>query len=105
MAGRLVEFFGDLRRTEGSHLAQETGSRLQQGQGQRAGRAFAQAHVELQQRAGREAVEHGGDINGFSGATLRFPAEGYYIAVLVNNDTQQPDTQTLAENIAALILP
>lgn len=54
---------------------------------------------------GREAVEHGGDINGFSGATLRFPAEGYYIAVLVNNDTQQPDTQTLAENIAALILP
>lgn len=54
---------------------------------------------------GREALEHGGDINGFSGDTMRFPAEGYYIAVLVNSDTQQPDTQTLAEKIAALLLP
>lgn len=54
---------------------------------------------------GRDALEHGGDINGFSGDTMRFPAEGYYIAILVNSDTQEPDTQTLAEKIAALLLP
>ncbi|WP_332878619.1 serine hydrolase domain-containing protein [Massilia sp. S19_KUP03_FR1] len=53
---------------------------------------------------GRDAIEHGGDINGFSGDTVRFPAEGYYIAILVNSDTQEPDTQTLAEKIAALLL-
>ena len=53
--------------------------------------------------SGHNAIEHGGDINGFSGDTVRFPAEGYYIAVLVNSDTQEPDTQTMAEKIAALL--
>ncbi|MCV2371055.1 hypothetical protein [Roseateles oligotrophus] len=37
---------------------------------------------------------------------LRFPAEGVYIAVLANSDTQEPDIQTLAaRRIAALVLP
>jgi CubicO group peptidase (beta-lactamase class C family) len=54
---------------------------------------------------GSLAIEHGGDINGFSGETLRFPAEGIYIAMLVNSDTQDPDTQTLAQKVAALLLP
>lgn len=54
---------------------------------------------------GSNAIEHGGDINGFAGQTLRFPAEGIYIAVLTNSDAQKPDAQTLADKIAALLLP
>jgi len=53
---------------------------------------------------GKAAIEHGGDIGGFSADTLRFPQEGIYIAVLGNSDSANPAPDALAEKIAALVL-
>jgi D-alanyl-D-alanine carboxypeptidase len=54
---------------------------------------------------GRAAIEHGGDIGGFSADMMRFPQEGIFIAVLANNDAGDPAPNELAAKIAALVLP
>lgn len=54
---------------------------------------------------GKAAIEHGGDIGGFSADMLRFPQEEIFIAVLANNDTGDPAPNELAAKIAALVLP
>lgn len=53
---------------------------------------------------GKAAIEHGGDIGGFSADTLRFPQEGIFIAVLGNSDSASPAPDALAEKIAAIVL-
>jgi CubicO group peptidase (beta-lactamase class C family) len=53
---------------------------------------------------GMTAIEHGGDIGGFSADVMRFPQEGIFIAVLANSDTTDPAPDRLAEKIAAIIL-
>ncbi len=54
---------------------------------------------------GKAAIEHGGDIGGFSADMMRFPQEGIFIAVLANNDAGDPAPDELAAKIAALVLP
>ena len=52
---------------------------------------------------GKDALEHGGDIGGFSADTLRFPKEQVFIAVLANGDSHEPAPDAIAENIAKII--
>jgi len=54
---------------------------------------------------GKAALEHGGDIGGFSADMMRFPQEEIFIAVLANNDAGDPAPDELAAKIAALVLP
>lgn len=54
---------------------------------------------------GNAAIEHGGDIGGFSADMMRFPQEEIFIAVLANNDAGDPAPDELAAKIAALVLP
>lgn len=54
---------------------------------------------------GKAAIEHGGDIGGFSADMLRFPQEEIFIAVLANNDAGDLAPDDLAAKIAALVLP
>lgn len=54
---------------------------------------------------GKAAIEHGGDIGGFSADMMRFPQEEIFIAVLANNDAGDPPPDELAAKIAALVLP
>lgn len=54
---------------------------------------------------GKAAIEHGGDIGGFSADAIRFPQEGIFIAVLTNSDAGAPAADALAEKIAGLVLP
>lgn len=54
---------------------------------------------------GKAAIEHGGDIGGFSADMMRFPQEEIFIAVLANNDAGDPAPDELAAKIAALVLP
>jgi CubicO group peptidase (beta-lactamase class C family) len=53
---------------------------------------------------GNDALEHGGDIGGFSADTWRFPKEQMFIAVLANSDSHEPAPDTIAEKIAKIIL-
>ncbi len=53
---------------------------------------------------GSNALEHGGDIGGFSADTWRFPKEGLFIAVLANNDAHEPAPDAVAEKIAKILL-
>lgn len=52
---------------------------------------------------GNDALEHGGDIGGFSADTWRFPKEQIFIAVLANSDSHEPAPDTIAEKIAKII--
>jgi CubicO group peptidase (beta-lactamase class C family) len=52
---------------------------------------------------GNDALEHGGDIGGFSADTWRFPKEQIFIAVLANNDSHEPAPDAIAEKIAKII--
>lgn len=52
---------------------------------------------------GDDALEHGGDIGGFSADTWRFPKEQIFIAVLANNDSHEPAPDTICEKIAKII--
>lgn len=52
---------------------------------------------------GSDALEHGGDIGGFSADTWRFPKEQVFIAVLANSDSHEPAPDTIAEKIAKII--
>jgi len=54
---------------------------------------------------GKAAIEHGGDIGGFSADMMRFPQDGIFIAVLANNDAGDPAPDELAAKIAAIVLP
>lgn len=53
---------------------------------------------------GSNALEHGGDIGGFSADTWRFPKEELFVAVLANSDAHDPAPDTIAEKIAKIIL-
>jgi CubicO group peptidase (beta-lactamase class C family) len=53
---------------------------------------------------GKDALEHGGDIGGFSADTWRVPTEQIFIAVLANNDSHEPAPDAIAEKIAKIIL-
>jgi CubicO group peptidase (beta-lactamase class C family) len=59
----------------------------------------------LKRVAGQNAIEHGGDIDGFSADAIGIPAAGLYVAILTNCDVQDPDVQTLAEQIVSALLP
>ncbi|MFZ6876218.1 serine hydrolase domain-containing protein [Undibacterium sp. Di27W] len=48
---------------------------------------------------GKDAIEHGGDIPGFSAAALHLPDEGLYVAVLANSDALTIAPGILAETI------
>jgi CubicO group peptidase (beta-lactamase class C family) len=58
----------------------------------------------IRRLAGSNALQHGGDIGGFSADTWRFPKEAIYIAVLSNNDSHEPAPDAIAERIAKIIL-
>jgi CubicO group peptidase (beta-lactamase class C family) len=58
----------------------------------------------LKKVAGQPAIEHGGDISGFSADALQVPAAKLYVAILTNCDVQDPDTETLAEKLASALL-
>ena len=51
---------------------------------------------------GREAVEHGGGINGFSTHAISLPAERIYVAVLTNSDAPKVPPGFLARRLAAI---
>jgi CubicO group peptidase (beta-lactamase class C family) len=53
---------------------------------------------------GSHALEHGGDIGGFSADTWRFPKEELFVAVLTNNDSHEPAADSIAEKIAKILL-
>jgi CubicO group peptidase (beta-lactamase class C family) len=53
---------------------------------------------------GNDALEHGGDIGGFSADTWRFPKEQIFIAVLANSDSHEPAPDAIAEKIAKFVL-
>lgn len=53
---------------------------------------------------GSTALEHGGDIGGFSADTWSFPKEEIFLAVLANNDSHEPAPDAIAEKIAKMIL-
>jgi CubicO group peptidase (beta-lactamase class C family) len=42
----------------------------------------------VRQNVRQNAIEHGGDINGFSADAVRIPAAGLYVAILTNCDDQ-----------------
>jgi CubicO group peptidase (beta-lactamase class C family) len=50
------------------------------------------------------ALEHGGDIGGFSADTLRIPQEQIFIAVLANSDSHEPASDAITKKIAKIIL-
>ncbi|WP_439606050.1 serine hydrolase domain-containing protein [Hydrogenophaga sp.] len=56
----------------------------------------------IRKRRGQIAIEHGGDIGGFSADTLYLPADNIYITVLANNDSLDTPPDELVEKIAAL---
>jgi CubicO group peptidase (beta-lactamase class C family) len=58
----------------------------------------------LKKVAGQDAIEHGGDINGFSADAIQVPAAKLYVAILTNCDMQDPDIQTLAEKVVTAVL-
>jgi CubicO group peptidase (beta-lactamase class C family) len=51
-----------------------------------------------------QALQHSGDIGGFSADTWRFPERELFIAVLANNDSHQPGPDFIAEKIARIVL-
>ncbi len=51
-----------------------------------------------------DVLEHSGGIPGFATHVLRAPAQGVFIAILTNNDTQKPSPAALAQNIAGIVL-
>lgn len=53
---------------------------------------------------GSEALQHGGDIGGFSADTWRFPREHIFIAVLSNSDSHEPAPNVIAEKLAKIVL-
>lgn len=53
---------------------------------------------------GSNALQHGGDIGGFSADTWRFPGEHIFIAVLSNSDSHEPAPDAIAEKIAKIVL-
>lgn len=53
---------------------------------------------------GINALEHGGDIGGFSADTWRFPNEEIFIAVLANSDSHEPAPDVIAEKVARIVL-
>lgn len=53
---------------------------------------------------GSNALQHGGDIGGFSADTWRFPREDIFIAVLSNSDSHEPAPDAIAEKIAKIVL-
>jgi CubicO group peptidase (beta-lactamase class C family) len=58
----------------------------------------------MRKLSGSFALEHGGDIGGFSADTWRFTKEGLFVAVLTNNDSHDPAADSVAEKIAKIIL-
>jgi hypothetical protein len=54
--------------------------------------------------AGRPTIEHGGFINGFQANLLRLPDDGLTIAVLVNNDADEPNPGVIARRLARFLL-
>ncbi|MEI7763962.1 MAG: serine hydrolase, partial [Comamonadaceae bacterium] len=58
----------------------------------------------MRKLSGSLAQQHGGDIGGFSADTWRFPKEDLFIAVLTNNDSHDPAADSVAEQIAKIIL-
>lgn len=52
---------------------------------------------------GKDAIEHGGDIPGFSAGTLRLPGDGLYVAVLGNSDSLIVAPGVLVETIADIV--
>ena len=53
---------------------------------------------------GRQAVEHGGGINGFSTYGLSLPAERVYVAVLCNTESPKLPPVYLARRLAAIAI-
>ncbi|MEI8155412.1 MAG: serine hydrolase domain-containing protein [Burkholderiales bacterium] len=58
----------------------------------------------IRRLGGSHALEHGGDIGGFSADTWRFPKEELFVAVLTNNDSHEPAADSIAEKIAKILL-
>lgn len=58
----------------------------------------------IRRLGGSNALEHGGDIGGFSADTWRFPKEELFVAVLGNSDAHEPAPDIIAEKIAKIIL-
>ena len=58
----------------------------------------------MRKLSGSFALEHGGDIGGFSADTWRFPKEELFVAVLTNNDSHEPAADSIAEKIAKILL-
>lgn len=58
----------------------------------------------LRKLRGRDSVQHGGGIHGFSTFALRIPEERLYVSVLTNIPGRQPSPATVATKIAALTL-
>jgi len=53
---------------------------------------------------GKNLLEHGGDIGGFSADMWRLPDQEIFIAVLTNNDNHQPAADEIAAKIAKIVL-
>jgi D-alanyl-D-alanine carboxypeptidase len=53
---------------------------------------------------GSHALEHGGDIGGFSADTWRYPEEELFVAVLANSDSHEPAPDTIVGKIAKIIV-
>lgn len=58
----------------------------------------------IRRLGGSNALEHGGDIGGFSADTWHFPKEELFVAVLANSDSHDPPPDTIAEKIAKILL-
>lgn len=110
-AGALRSSVDDLARwdsaiTQGKLLQAESWKRMSTAYRLANGRSSGYGYgFFLKKAAGRNVIEHGGDINGFSADAIRLPSAGLYVAILTNCDVQDPDVQAIAEKVVSVLLP
>ena len=109
-AGSLVSTIDDLAKWDASLVA---GTLLKRGSIQKmatpytlkdGSRTMYGYGLQIGTLRGREAVEHGGGINGFSTHALSLPGEGIYVVVLTNSDAPKTSPGYLAKRLAAMAL-
>ena len=55
-------------------------------------------------KAGGQAIGHGGGYHGFSGIGFHLPEDDVYVAVLSNNAGKQPNRTEVARQVASMVL-
>jgi D-alanyl-D-alanine carboxypeptidase len=82
-----------------SYRQMETETLLKNGRGTQYGLG-----ISIKSISGHRALEHGGEVSGFSAENLILPDDGVAVAVLTNQDLSAAPS-AIAHNIAALLIP